>query len=114
MDRLAFLVDEHVDRAYVRALRSNGYSVGMPGDDYEAGMTDEAVLGVCHERGRVLVTNDRDFARLHHIHDHAGIVLYTEQTRTVGEVVGAIRGVDGQFSPDGIRDRLVWLDQWMR
>lgn len=107
------LADEHVDRAYVQALRSNGYPVEVSGDDYATGSADEALLDRCLVNRRVFLTNDRDFIELHHAHAHAGIVLYAEQGRSVGEMVSAIRRVDHHFTRDEIENRLIWLDQWM-
>jgi hypothetical protein len=44
MAQLAFLADEHLPRACVRAHRGSGYTVERVGDDYPGGIGDEALL----------------------------------------------------------------------
>ena len=105
MPRLEFCTDEHVPRAYLTALESNGFSV-------VAGV-DEPLLEWATSSERVLVTNDRDFVELDAKHDHAGLVVYTDQALTPGEFARAIRRVDRQFTPDSIRNELVWLNSWI-
>lgn len=46
MDHLTFLADEHVDRAYIRALLSNGYNVHAVGTNYTSGVADETHLTI--------------------------------------------------------------------
>lgn len=113
MSQLSFLADEHVDRAYVRALRSNGFTAERVGEDLPGGIDDTSLLEIGLERELVLVTNDRDFVRLGRDRPHSGIVVYTGQGLTAGEVVGAIRRIDAYFSPETVAGELFWLDHWM-
>lgn len=112
MGKLAFCTDENVPRAFVNALESNGFSVTEAVDERGELTLDEALLEWATENDRVFVTNDRDFVELDIQHDHAGVVLYTDQKLSPGEFVRAIRRIDRQFSPESIRNVLVWLDSW--
>lgn len=113
MGQLAFLADEHVDRALVTGVLANGYDVAVVREDYPSGEDDETLLDVCEKRGLVLVTNDRDFVRLGRRREHSGVVVYTSQEIPVGTFVGAMRRIDDQFSPETIRNQIIWLDQWV-
>lgn len=65
MGRLAFLADEHVNRAYVSVLRSSGYRVDwFDGDEYEEGCDGEVLLARAKHYGLVTITNDGDFVEL--------------------------------------------------
>ena len=113
MPRLKFCTDEHVPRAYLTALESNGFSVVAAVDERGQLTIDEPLLEWATSGERVLVTNDRDFVELDAKHDHAGLVVYTDQALTPAEFARAIRRVDRQFTPDSIRNELVWLGSWI-
>jgi len=112
MPRLEFCTDEHVPRAYLTALESNGFSVVAAVDERGQLTVDEPLLEWATSENRALVTNDRDFVELDAKHDHAGLIVYTDQTLAPGEFVRTIRRVDRQFTPDSIRNELVWLSDW--
>lgn len=112
MERLSFCTDEHVPHAFVTALASNGFEVLEA--TVERGQTvDARLLAWSTERGRVLVTNDRDFVTLAHEQEHAGVAIYTSQTLTAGEFVRAVRRLDRQFTPQSIANRCCWLEEWL-
>ena len=46
---LSFRADEHVDSAFVTALRAEGYNVSTAGEDYEPGLDDEEHLADCRQ-----------------------------------------------------------------
>ena len=75
MGRLAFLADEHVNRAYVSVLRSNGYRVESVGSEREPGTTVETVLVHGLKEKLVLLTND-DSVELAARREHAGTIFY--------------------------------------
>jgi predicted nuclease of predicted toxin-antitoxin system len=112
MARLEFCTDEHVPRAYLAALESNGFSVVTAVDERGQSTVDEPLLEWTTSNDRVLVTNDRDFVEIDAKHDHTGLIVYTDQTLTPGEFMQAIRRVDQQFTPDSIRNELIWLSDW--
>ncbi|EMA52466.1 MULTISPECIES: DUF5615 family PIN-like protein [Halococcus] len=113
MDPLSFRADEHVDSAFVTALRAEGYAVSAVDEGYERGILDEEHLVVCRETEQVMLTNDDDFVELAEDVAHAGIIRYTDQSHSPGEFVRAIRRIDAHFSPDAMYDHIEWLEQWL-
>lgn len=113
MDRLAFLADEHVPNVIGTALRSNGYDIELGRDHLEAGADDLDLLVKASALDRVLLTNDRDFVSLGKEVDHAGIVIYVEQDLAPGLFVRGIHRVDGQFTPQAMRNNIEWLEDWI-
>lgn len=108
------LADEHVKRVFVKELRANGFDVAWVDHDYEAGTADVEHLARSEDTGRVIVSNDADFARLHETYDHAGILLYDDQNVSVTEFVRGVKRIERFVPPAELRGRLVWLDEWTR
>ena len=74
--RISFYADEHVPRSVVRGLRSRGVDVVGVAEIRAHGLTDADHLGRALSEGRVVVTQDADFLRLHASGSrHAGIVF---------------------------------------
>ena len=113
MGRLRFLADEHVNRAYVSAIRSNGYEVSTAGEAYETGERDEALLDVCRERDLVLLTNDTDFVELSFERDHAGIIVYNRFDHTPRAFVRAVDRIDRHVPPEEFENHVEWLENWL-
>jgi len=60
---IKFIADVNIEKRIVDYLLENGYDVKwIP--DYNCEMTDEELLKVASEEGRILVTNDKDFGEL--------------------------------------------------
>jgi predicted nuclease of predicted toxin-antitoxin system len=112
MGRLAFCTDEHVPHAFLTTLQSNGFTVVDAAAEH-GGTQDGALLDWCSKEGYVLISNDRDFAKLTQSREHAGLIVYTTQTLSPGEFVRGIRRIDRQFTPDSIVDTVCWLDGWV-
>ncbi len=71
--------DEQVARAVVRGLRERGMDVLTAAEAGLLGAPDEKHLAWARNQGRVILTQDDDFLRLHAAgEEHAGIV-YAEQ-----------------------------------
>ena len=79
-DRIQFHLDEHIPPAIASALRRRGIEVTTASEAHLLGTTDEAHLQFAQQTGRVIVTNDDDYLRLHADgRSHAGIAFL--QTR---------------------------------
>ena len=74
------------------------------------------LLEWCAENGVVLLSNNaKDFESLHSEYDHAGILLYYDQTLPDTDPEGLARTVDEvfhQYGTDGIKNELVDLGEW--
>ena len=109
---LSFLADEHVKRVFVPELRANGYDVVWI-EDYEASTSDRAHLKRSQDSGRVILTNDTDFPRLHEEYEHGGIVLYNDQNMSVTEFMKGIKLIERFVPPEELQGGIVWLDDWI-
>lgn len=63
MTELALLADENIAAPLVRALRENGIDVAYIAE-FATGITDDEVLEVARQEGRLLLTEDKDFGEL--------------------------------------------------
>lgn len=77
--------------AIAEALRSRGIDVLTAAEAGMLGKPDADLLERSFTEGRVVVTQDRDFPRLHHARQrHAGIAYSQRGTRTIGEIIEAL------------------------
>jgi predicted nuclease of predicted toxin-antitoxin system len=74
---MRFLIDASADGRLASYLISLGFDVRIIGRDYPRTLDDVDVLAIAHRAGRILITNDRDFARLvfEEARPHAGVIL---------------------------------------
>jgi len=92
------LLDEHVGRVFEHVLDERGYEVEQAKDVFGELTEDTALLEWCGERDIALLTNDaRDFEELYREIDHAGVLLYYEQSRPDDDPEGLARVVDEVF-----------------
>ena len=78
-DALKFYMDEHVPRAVTEGLRHQGVDVLNAREAGLLGADDEQHLATASSEGRVIVTQDADFLRLHATGRlHSGIVFATQ------------------------------------
>ncbi len=70
---ITFLLDEHVARAVAQALRRRGIDAQPATEAGLLGATDAQFLAYAQQAGRVVVTHDDDFLRLHHRQPHVGM-----------------------------------------
>lgn len=90
MGRVRFLLDEHIPHAVAEALHRRGIDVATPADAGLLGAPDEAYLAYGSNTGRVVVTSDSDFLRLHRELPHTGIAFSGQHARTVGQLVAEL------------------------
>lgn len=62
-DDLKFLADECCDTGLVASLRKDGHDVFYVLEE-KAGVADEVVLEEAYTKGRILLTEDKDFGEL--------------------------------------------------
>lgn len=113
MNALALLADEHVKRAFITALRANGYDVAAVHEEYPGGLGDAELLDRCLDEGRIMLTNDDDFVRLARTRDHAGIVAYSDQNCSPAEIVRGITRIDRHLDDEAMRNHVEWLENWL-
>ncbi len=82
-----FYADEHIAWAVVNGLRERGVDVTTVEEAVLRGEADETQLAHARVEGRVLVSHDADFLRLHGAGvEHVGIA-FGEQGMSVGDMI---------------------------
>jgi hypothetical protein len=104
--------------ALVAALRQHSLDAKTTNELGLAGVDDEAQLAAATEAGRVLVTNNIcDFVPLHERRiaegrPHGGIVVFSQQVLSVGEIVRRLAKLIHTLTAEEMRNRLEWLNNW--
>lgn len=85
---MLFHLDENVDHAIARALRHRGIDVTTSTEAGLVGADDRQQLEFARSAGRVIVTQDSDFLRLHRQGvPHSGIVFAPSGSRAPSEII---------------------------
>lgn len=109
MSGIRYYVDEHIAGAVVRALRVRGVDVMTV---TEAGLRqaeDDEHLAFALREGRVTVTCDADFLRLHaQGAEHAGIVFAPRQM-AIGNLVRRLLLIHGVFTAEELSGHVEFL-----
>ncbi len=91
MAEVRFQLDEHIPNAVASALSRRGIDAHTMAEAGLLGVPDPELLARCSSDGRVLVTQDRGFIRLHRRgHRHAGIAYSERGARSTGELVSSL------------------------
>ena len=107
---LAFHLDEQIPPVLADALRSRGIDVTTTADADLIGAEDREHLAFAVGAGRVVITQDADFLRLHTEGvPHAGIAFWRQQNRTIGEVLRRLVLIHAAMSPDEMTNRVEYL-----
>jgi predicted nuclease of predicted toxin-antitoxin system len=103
-------LDEQIPPALADALRSRGIDVTTTTGVGLIGTGDGEHLAFAANAGRVLITQDADFLRLHaQGTPHAGIAFWRQQTRSLGEVLRRLLLIHAAMSPDDMKNRVEYL-----
>lgn len=107
---IRFHLDEHVAGAVALGLRLRGIDVSSTVEADLTAATDEQQLAFAAGQGRVLVTHDADFLRLHAAgHSHAGIVFCRQRDATVGGLVRGLVLIHALLAPEEMVSRVEFL-----
>jgi hypothetical protein len=100
-EAIKFHLDEHVHPAIAEGLRRRGIDVTTTIDADLLGAEDEKHLEYCGVEGRVVVTNDADFLRLHTQGlFHRGIVHYHAEGRSIGDILRGLILIHECLAPE--------------
>jgi predicted nuclease of predicted toxin-antitoxin system len=104
-----FYADEHISRAIVRGLRQRGADVLTTTEAGLLSATDEEHLERALLEGRVLVTYDQDYHRLHASGiSHAGIAI-ANRTRTIGDIIRGLMLIHQVLDADEMKNQVEYL-----
>jgi len=105
--RIRFQTDEHLDNAVAHQLRVRSLDAFTT---HEAGLraaSDPAHLAAALAGGRVMVTEDDDYLRLHAAGvAHAGIVYFPPESRTIGQMVAKLEELAEEVDAEAMIGRV--------
>ncbi len=105
--------DENVKSAIVEGLRRRGMEITTAQERGQRQTADEVLLATATEEGRLLLTNDADFLRIHHRwmasgRHHAGIVFWRRDL-PIGPTIRKIIQIACALLIESVRDRVHFL-----
>lgn len=107
---IRFHLDENCPSVIGAALRKRGIDVSTTAESGLCSASDEEQLAYATRTGRVLVTFDYDFLRLHATGiQHCGIVYCAPLRRTIGEIIRTLVLVAELMHPDEMRQHLEFM-----
>ena len=107
---IRFHLDEHISANVADGLRRRNIDVTATADAGLVGATDMAQLQFAASSGRVMVTQDDDFLRLHAQGvTHAGIAYCQQQSMSVGEMLRRVVLIHDLLSPEDIAGKCEFL-----
>ena len=106
---IRFYTDEHIHKAIIRALRRVGADVLSTPEAGTLGATDDQHLTLASNRGRVLVTQDRDFLRLNRRgFPHAGIA-YADTDTSISRMINGLILIYEVLEPEDMIGRVEYI-----
>ena len=107
---LRIQLDEHLDNAIAHQLRRRGVDAITAAEAGLLATPDPVIPDHARDAGRVVVTYDADYLRLHRIgRPHAGIIYGTPRMRDVGQIVGMVHLFSEIEEPESFMNRLEYL-----
>ena len=99
-----------MDHAVARGLRRAELDVITTAEAGLLGTPDTAQLAHAHRTGRIMVTQDRDYLRLHHLGTpHSGIAYSPRDSRSISELVEMLMLIDAVYEPEEMIGHLEYI-----
>lgn len=109
-ERIRFHLDENVDPDIARALRRHGIDVTTTVEVGLRTSDDETQWAFVQQERRMMVTHDDDFLVMaNRSTEHCGVAYCRPRTRSMGELIEALRLIYEVLSPDEVRGRVEYL-----
>jgi predicted nuclease of predicted toxin-antitoxin system len=110
MSEIRFYLDENVDHDVARGLRTRNIDVMTTAEVGTIGQSDTEHLAHAFVQRRVIITSDEDFLKLSSQGlEHAGIVYFKQQTRTLKEILRALFVLHAEFVQDDMMNHIEFL-----
>lgn len=107
---IRFHLDEQVPPGVAQGLRRHGVDVTTSQEAELLGIEDEDQLTYAMSQGRVLVTHDHDFTRIHSQGvSHCGICYCHLRKYSIGELLRMLLLVTQCLSEDDMKNHLEYL-----
>ncbi len=108
--RIRFHLNEHLPLAVAEGLRRRGIDITTSPEIGLLKASDEEHLAYARREGRVIVTQDQDFLRLHSRGiSHAGIAYCRRGTRTIGQIIRSLVLIYERLSLEEMEGRVEYL-----
>jgi predicted nuclease of predicted toxin-antitoxin system len=106
---MAILLDQCVQRKFLRLLISWGYEASLLQDHIKPDADDITVIDVAQQLDAVLLTEDMDFANIldYPPQDYAGIIVIRYQAKNETEVINTLKQALDDLYRDDLRGVLV-------
>lgn len=106
---MKFLADEHIELSIVTGLKLLGIDIVSINEARKRGYDDKEILSFAKENGRVVITRDSDFVKLHNKGiEHAGIV-FIPKFLGIGKVIEEIEKVSMILKQEYIRNSVIFI-----
>jgi predicted nuclease of predicted toxin-antitoxin system len=107
---IRFHLDEHIPASIAAGLRRRSVDVTTSAESGLLGVDDAAQLSFATAAGRVLVTHDADFLRLHAQGlAHTGIAYCQQGTVRIGEMLRRLALIYDLLSPEEMAGKIEFL-----
>ena len=107
---IRFHLDENCDPRIAAGLALHGVAVTTTPQAGLLQASDAEQLGYAVAERRVIVTQDTDFLRIAAAgQEHAGIVFYPDQGRSIGQVIRDLLLIWEVYEPEEMRNRVEFL-----
>ncbi len=107
---IRFRLDEHIPASIAAGLRRRAIDVTTTVEAGLVGADDRAQLAFAAASGRVLVTHDAGFLRLHREGSpHMGIAYGRQGAASLGEVLRRLVLIHDLLTPEEMADRIEYL-----
>ena len=99
-----------MDRGIAIGLRQVAIDVVTSAEAGLLGAPDTVQLAYAHAAGRVIVTQDRDFTRLHARQvEHSGIAYSEQGSRSIRQIIEMLKLLDEVYDPHDMVRRLEYI-----
>jgi predicted nuclease of predicted toxin-antitoxin system len=106
---MRFLLDQNIRARLLPHLRALGHDATRIGSDHPGGLSDLEVLSLARKEGRILLTQDSDYANLviRGRHRHTGIVLFQIGNADLATWIARLETVLREHAHDLARGRFL-------
>jgi len=103
-------LDESCDPRIAVGLRLHGIDVTTTAEAGLLSTPDEIQLAYAVANNRVVVTQDTDFLRFASAgYEHLGIIFFAAQSRSIGQVIRAVRRIWEIYEAEEMRNRVEYI-----
>ncbi len=109
-DKIKYYLDENANKAIADGLRRRNIDVTTTVEVGLISASDKEQLSFAHSQNRIIVTQDRDFVKLHYLGwEHSGIVYCIKESRSIGEILRGLILIWEILTPKEISGKVEYI-----